>query len=93
MLLQTKREVYVSTVETYQIVVLDAVRIEAFRKSVYSDIASVKAILESFEAWTQTIVDLLNRQAILVQTQLSFADTIFNYVEDYVRFKQLQGSL
>ncbi|MDE4963856.1 TolC family protein, partial [Francisella tularensis] len=49
-LLQTKREVYAGTVEAYQTVVLDAVRIEAFRKSVYSGIASVKAILEGFEA-------------------------------------------
>lgn len=49
-LLQTKREVYASTVEAYQTVVLYAVRIEAFRKSVYSGIASVKAILEGFEA-------------------------------------------
>lgn len=92
-LLQTKREVYTGTVEAYQTVVLDAVRIEAFRKSVYSGIASVKAILEGFEAGTQTIVDLLNRQAILVQAQLSFADAVFNYVEDYVKLKQMQGSL
>ncbi|MDE4959629.1 TolC family protein, partial [Francisella tularensis subsp. holarctica] len=35
-LLQTKREVYSGTVEAYQTVVLDSVRIEAFRKSVYS---------------------------------------------------------
>ncbi|AXA34533.1 TolC family protein [Francisella adeliensis] len=92
-LLQTKREVYAGTVEAYQTVVLDVVRIDAFKKSVYSGLASVKAILEGFEAGTQTIVDLLNRQAILVQAQLSFADSIFNYVEDYVRLKELQGSL
>ncbi|APD42047.1 TolC family protein [Francisella orientalis] len=92
-LLQTQREVYAGTVESYQTVVLDAVRIDAYRKSVYAGIASVKAILEGFEAGTQTIVDLLNRQAILVQAQLSFADAIFNYVEDYVRLKQLQGGL
>lgn len=92
-LLQTKREVYAGTVEAFQTVVLDAVRIDAFRKSVYSGIASVKAILEGFEAGTQTIVDLLNRQQILVQAQLQFADSIFNYIEDYVRLKQLQGSL
>ncbi|MEY8703171.1 TolC family protein [Francisella philomiragia] len=92
-LLQTQREVYAGTVEAYQTVVLDAVRIDAFRKSVYAGIASVKAILDGFEAGTQTIVDLLNRQAILVQAQLSFADAIFNYVEDYVRLKQLQGGL
>lgn len=92
-LLQTQREVYAGTVEAYQTVVLDAVRIDAYRKSVYAGIASVKAILAGFEAGTQTIVDLLNRQAILVQAQLSFADAIFNYVEDYVRLKQLQGGL
>lgn len=92
-LLQTKREVYAGVVEAYQTVVLDAVRIDAFRKSVYSGIASVKAILDGFEAGTQTIVDLLNRQQILVQAQLQFADSIFNYIEDYVRLKQLQGSL
>ena len=92
-LLQTQREIYAATVEAFQTVVLDAVRIDAFKKSVYSGLASVKAILEGFEAGTQTIVDLLNRQAILVQAQLSFADSIFNYVEDYVRLKELQGSL
>ncbi len=91
--LQTQREVYAGTVEAFQTVVLDAVRIDAFKKSVYAGLASVKAILEGFEAGTQTIVDLLNRQAILVQAQLSFADSIFNYVEDYVRLKELQGSL
>ncbi|QIW10954.1 TolC family protein [Francisella sp. LA112445] len=92
-LLQTKREVYAGTVQAYQTVVLDAVKIKAYRESVYSGIASVKAILEGFEAGTQTIVDLLNRQAILVQAQLSFADSIFNYVEDYVALKQYQGGL
>ncbi|KEI34880.1 type I secretion outer membrane protein, TolC precursor [Francisella sp. W12-1067] len=92
-LLQTKREVYAGTVEAFQTVVLDSVRIEAFKKSVYSGLASVKAILEGFEAGTQTIVDLLNRQTILVQAQLSFADSIFNYVEHYAQLKQLQGSL
>ncbi|MED7818964.1 MULTISPECIES: TolC family protein [unclassified Francisella] len=92
-LLQTKREVYAGTVQAYQTVVLDAVRIKAYRESVYSGIASVKAILEGYEAGTQTIVDLLNRQAVLVQAQLSFADSIFNYVEDYVSLKQYQGGL
>ncbi|MDE4992329.1 hypothetical protein NAH07_09585, partial [Francisella tularensis subsp. holarctica] len=53
----------------------------------------VKAILECIEAGTQTIVDLINSKAILVQAQLSFADAILNYVEDYVSLKQLQGSL
>ncbi|MDE4976384.1 hypothetical protein NAI43_12030, partial [Francisella tularensis subsp. holarctica] len=72
--LHTKRDVYAGTVEAYQTVVLDSVRIEAFRKSVYSCIAYVKAIIEGFEAGTQTICDLHNRQAILVQSQLSFAD-------------------
>lgn len=92
-LLQTQREVYAGTVKAFQTVALDAVRIKSFKKSVYSGLASVKAILEGFEAGTQTIVDLLNRQAILVQAQLSFADSIFNYVEDYVMLKELQGSL
>ncbi len=92
-LLQTQREVYAATVEAFQTVVLDAVKIKAFKKSAYAGLASVKAILEGFETGTETIVDLLNRQAILVQAQLSFADSIFNYVEDYVQLKELQGSL
>jgi len=92
-LLQTQREIYAATVEAFQTVVLDAVKIDAFKKSVFAGLASVKAILEGFEAGTQTIVDLLNRQQILVQAQLQFADSIFNYVEDYVRLKELQGSL
>ena len=92
-LLQTQREIYAGTVEAFQTVVLDAVRIDAFKKSVYAGLASVKAILDGFEAGTQTIVDLLNRQQILVQAQLQFAGSVFNYVEDYVRLKELQGSL
>ena len=92
-LLQTKREVYAGSVEAFQTVVLDALKIQAYKKSVEAGLASVKAILEGFEAGTQTIVDLLNRQQILVEAQLNFAGSIFDYVKHYVQLKQIQGSL
>lgn len=92
-LLQTERVVYANTVNAFQTVTLDAVKIDAYKKSVYSGLASVKAILEGFEAGTQTIVDLLNRQAILVQAQLAFAGSIFSYIEHYTELKRLQGGL
>ncbi|MFC4892349.1 TolC family protein [Pseudofrancisella aestuarii] len=92
-LLQTQREVYAGIVESFETVRLDAIRIQAYEKSVYAGLASVKAILEGYQAGTQTIVDLLNRQAILVEAQLAFAGSIFNYVEHYAQLKQLQGSL
>jgi outer membrane protein len=92
-LLQTKREVYAGSVESFQTVTLDVVKIEAYKKSVNAGLASVKAIQEGFEAGTQTIVDLLNRQSVLVQAQLSFAGAIFDYIEHYVQLKQIQGTL
>jgi outer membrane protein len=92
-LLQTKREVYAGAVESFQTVTLDVVKIEAYQKSVYAGLESVKAIQEGFEAGTQTIVDLLNRQSVLVEAQLSFAGAIFDYIEHYVTLKQIQGTL
>ena len=92
-LLQTKREVYAGAVESFQTVTLDVVKIKAYQQSVYAGLESVKAIKEGFEAGTQTIVDLLNRQQVLVDAQLSFAGGIFDYIEHYVQLKQIQGTL
>ena len=92
-LLQVERETYASTVQSFQNVTLDSQRIKAYKKSVVAGLASVEAILEGYRAGTQTIIDLLNRQTVLVQSQLSFSNAIFNYIEQYAQLKQVQGGL
>ncbi len=91
--LQMRREVYAGTLSSFETVTLDSIRIDAYKKSVYAGLASVKAILDGYEAGTQTIVDLLNRQATLVQSQLAFSGSIFDYIEHYAELKKWQGSL
>ena len=91
--LQTQREVYAGVVSSFETVTLDSVKIDAYKKSVYAGLASVRAILDGYNAGTQTIVDLLNRQATLVQSQMAFSGSIFDYIEHYAELKQLQGSI
>jgi len=91
--LQTQREVYAGIVSSFETVTLDSVKIEAYKNSVYAGLASVRAILDGYDAGTQTIVDLLNRQTVLVQSQMSFSGSIFDYIEHYAELKQLQGSI
>ena len=92
-LLQTKRQVYSDVVNAYETVVLDSIRIDSYKKSVQAGLTSVNAILDGYRAGTETIVDLLNRQATLVESQLNFASSIFNYIEHYTELKQKQGTL
>jgi outer membrane protein len=91
--LQTQREVYAGIVSSFETVTLDSIKIEAYKNSVYAGLASVRAILDGYNAGTQTIVDLLNRQTTLVQSQMAFAGSIFDYIEHYAELKQLQGSI
>ncbi len=68
-------------------------QVKAFEQSVIASEASVKAMRAGFEVGTQTIVDLLNQQKQLFESQRNYSQAVFNYIIDQAQLKASAGIL
>ena len=90
---QIKRNTESQTTQSYLTVVSDISQIKALKQSVLANESSVKAMQAGYDVGTQTIVDLLQRQQILFNTQQQYAKAKYSYINDYLKLKQQAGNL
>jgi outer membrane protein len=90
---QIKRNTESETTQSYLTVVSDISQIQALKQSVLANESSVKAMKAGYNVGTQTIVDLLQRQQILFNTQQQYAKAKYSYINDYLKLKQQAGNL
>lgn len=79
--------------QSYLTVLADIAQVKALKQSVLANESSVKAMKAGYNVGTQTIVDLLQRQQILFDTQKQYADAKYSYINDYLTLKQRAGNL
>ncbi len=90
---QTRRNTISSVNQAYLNVLSDISQIEAYQQAVISGEASLRAIRAGYLVGTRTIVDVLNQQSSVFQTQQQYAQAIYNYVNDSLNLKLQAGNL
>jgi len=90
---QTKRNTASGVRQALRNIVSDISQVKALRQAVISGESSVKATRAAYEVGTRTIVDLLNEQSNLFNSQQQYADAIFKYITDSLSLKFQAGIL
>lgn len=90
---QTKRTTASNVRQALRNIVSDISQVKALRQAVISGESSVKATRAAYEVGTRTIVDLLNEQSNLFNSQQQYADAIFKYITDSLSLKFQAGIL
>ena len=88
---QTKRETVNDMRTDYLTVLSDISRVKALKQAVISGESSMAAARAAYLVGTRTIVDLLQEQSTLFNTQQQYADAI--YSDDSLKMKQVAGLL
>lgn len=91
--LQTRRNVSSSTYSDYLTVLSDIAQIKAYKQSIISGEASVKAAQAQYQVGTTTIYDLLQEQAKLFGSQQLYANSLYKYITDSLKLKTDAGLL
>ncbi len=90
---QTKRETINDMRTEYLTVLSDISQVKALKQAVISGESSMAAARAAYLVGTRTIVDLLQEQSILFNTQQQYATAIYSYITDSLRMKQVVGLL
>ncbi len=90
---QNVRDTESQTTQSYLNVVSDISQVNALHQSVVANESSVRAMKAGYNVGTQTIVDLLNRQQILFDTQQQYALARYSYINALLTLKQQAGTL
>ena len=88
-----KRQIVQSTTSFYQLVVASSAQVTASKQATVSAKVALDATEAGYEAGTRTIVDVLDAQRTLFQTQRDYANTRFDYVINSLNLQQVTGSL
>ena len=88
-----RRQIVQSTTSFYQLVVASAAQVTASKQATVSAKVALDATQAGYEAGTRTIVDVLDAQRTLFQTQRDYANTRFDYVINSLNLQQVTGSL
>ncbi len=82
-----------TTRDAYRNVIASIARVEALGRSLVSSQTALKATEAGFEAGTRTIVDVLNAQQMLFQTQRDYANARYDYLVAMLALRQAAGTL
>ena len=77
----------------FRTVATDVVRVQARIRAIKSAESALEATQTGYEVGTRNIVDVLQAQQRLFQSQFDYADSRYNYVLDMLRLKLSAGSL
>ena len=77
----------------FRAVVTDVVRVQARIRAIKSAESALEATQTGYEVGTRNIVDVLQAQQRLFQSQFDYADSRYNYVLDMLQLKLSAGSL
>ena len=77
----------------FRAVATDVVRVQARIRAIKSAESALEATQTGYEVGTRNIVDVLQAQQRLFQSQFDYADSRYNYVLDMLQLKLSAGSL
>ena len=92
-LLNQRRTVVRNTRNLYKSVSTDVVRVQARLKAIRSAQSALEATQTGYEVGTRNIVDVLQAQQRLFDSQFAYADSRYNYLLNLLRLKQQTGLL
>lgn len=92
-LLNQRRLVVRNTRNLYKSVATDVVRVKARLKAIRSAQSALEATQTGYEVGTRNIVDVLQAQQRLFDSQFSYADSRYTYLLNLLRLKQQTGLL
>ena len=92
-LLNQRRAVVRNTRNLYKSVSTDVVRVQARLKAIRSAQSALEATQTGYEVGTRNIVDVLQAQQRLFDSQFAYADSRYNYLLNLLRLKQQTGLL
>ncbi len=90
---QTFRETINQTRQSYMNVMSNISQIKADRQAIKSNISSLKGMEESYKVGTETLVNVLNQQQKLFESQSEYATDRYAYVNHLLLLKQAAGTL
>lgn len=68
-------------------------KIEADRETIISNLAALQATKNGYEAGTRVMVDVLNAQTTLYQSEKTYSQDRYQYLMDLLNLKQAAGTL
>ena len=92
-LIQDQRNAISAATQDYLSVNSDLQQIEAYNQAVLAAQSAVDATFAGYKVGTETIVDLLQQQATLLQSQGNYAKALFGYIKDSITLKRDAGVL
>lgn len=92
-LLDQQRSVMRNTRSLYKSVTTDVARVQARLKSIRSAASALEATETGYEVGTRNIVDVLQAQQRLYDSQFAYADSRYTYLLNLLRLKQQTGLL
>ncbi len=92
-LLNQQRSVVRNTRSLYKSVTTDVARVQARLKSIRSAASALEATETGYEVGTRNIVDVLQAQQRLYDSQFAYADSRYTYLLNLLRLKQQTGLL
>ena len=92
-LLNQRRTVVRNTRNLYKSVSTDVVRVQARLKAIRSAQSALEATQTGYEVGTRNIVDVLQAQQRLFDSQFAYADSRYTYLLNLLRLKQQTGLL
>lgn len=91
--IETERQVVQTTRARHIATMTDVQRVKARSQSIVSAQSAVDATQAGYEVGTRNVVDVLQAQRVLYAAMRDFANARYDYVMDYLRLKQLAGTL
>lgn len=90
---QTTRSTVNTTRQSYLGVVAGISKIKADKEAIKSSISSLKGLEASYDAGTETLVDVLNQQQKVFQAQTQYAADRYAFINNILALKQAAGTL
>lgn len=77
----------------YQLVIASAAQVKASKQSALSSKVALDATRAGYKAGTRTVVDVLNAQRTLFQSQRDATNALFDYLVNHLNLLQVSGRL
>ncbi len=91
--IETERQVVQTTRARHIATMTDVQRVKARSQSIVSAQSAVDATQAGYEVGTRNVVDVLQAQRVLYAAMRDYANARYDYVIDFLRLKQLAGTL
>lgn len=89
----TRRNTIQTTRTLFLSVMTDIAQINARQQAIVSQTSALEATQAGYEAGTENIVDLVNAQRNLFQSQRDYATALYDYIINSLRLKEVAGLL